>query len=424
VHDETVAIHGGYNADATRAVAVPIYQTVAHDFIDAEHAGAVLDLQIPGFHYNRLNNPTNDVLEKRIAALEGGTAALVVSSGMAAVSYAILTVATAGSNFVVAPQLYGATFTYFAHVLPTLGIEARFAVDDRAASIAALIDDKTCAVFCESIGNPAGNVVDLEAVAAAAHRAGVPLIVDNTVATPLMLKPISHGADVVVHSLTKFVGGHGTTLGGAIVDGGTFPWTEHAARFPLFNQPEPAFHDVVFARDFPERPFTVRARSVQLRNTGATLSPLAAFQLLQGLETLSVRLERHEANARAVAEYLADDPRVEWVSFVGFADHPYHQLAERYLHGRVPSIITFGATGGYQAGLAFFDALQLFKRLLNLGDAKSLAIHPASTTHRQLSDSERAAAGIRPETIRLSIGLEHIDDLIEDLDQALTKATT
>ena len=334
MHDETIAIHGGYTPDSTRAVAVPIYQTVAHDFADAEHAGAVLDLEVPGFHYNRLNNPTNDVLEQRLAALEGGTAALVLASGMAAVSSALLTVATTGSNIVVAPQLYGATFTYLAHVLPTLGIEARFASDDRAESIAPLIDDRTCAVFCETIGNPAGNVVDLEAVAAVAHGAGVPLIVDNTVATPLMLKPIRHGADVVVHSLTKFVGGHGTTLGGAIVDAGTFPWADHPARFPLFNQPEPAFHDVVFARDFPDRPFAVRARSVQLRNTGATLSPLAAFQLLQGLETLAVRLERHESNARAVAAYLDGDARVEWVSFVGFPDHPHHQLAQRYLGGR------------------------------------------------------------------------------------------
>jgi O-acetylhomoserine (thiol)-lyase len=423
MHDETIAIHGGYQADGTRAVAVPIYQTIAHDFIDAEHAGAVLDLEIPGFHYNRINNPTNDVLEKRIAALEGGTAALVVASGMAAVSYSILTVALAGSNFVVAPQLYGATFTYFAHVLPTLGIEARFAPDDRADSIAALIDDRTCAVFCETIGNPAGNVVDLEAVAAVAHQAGVPLIVDNTVATPMMLKPIEHGADVVVHSLTKFVGGHGTTLGGAIVDSGNFPWADHPDRFPHFNQPETAFHNVVFARDFPERAFVVRARAIQLRNTGATLSPFAAFQLLQGLETMAVRLERHESNARAVADYLRKDPRVEWVSFAGFPDHPYYDLAQRYLKGRVPSIITFGAAGGYEAGLAFFDALQLFKRLLNLGDAKSLAIHPASTTHRQLSETELIAAGIRPETIRLSIGLEHIDDLIDDIDQALAKAT-
>jgi O-acetylhomoserine (thiol)-lyase len=423
MHDETIAIHGGYQADGTRAVAVPIYQTIAHDFIDAEHAGAVLDLEIPGFHYNRINNPTNDVLEKRMAALEGGTAALVVASGMAAVSYSILTVALAGSNFVVAPQLYGATFTYFAHVLPTLGIEARFAPDDQADSIAALIDDRTCAVFCETIGNPAGNIVDLEAVAAVAHKAGVPLIVDNTVATPLMLKPIEHGADVVVHSLTKFVGGHGTTLGGAIIDGGTFPWGEHPDRFAMFNEPETAFHNVVFARDFPERPFIVRARAIQLRNTGATLSPFSAFQLLQGLETMAVRLERHESNARAVADYLAADPRVEWVSFAGFPDHPYYELAQRYLKGRVPSIITFGAAGGYEAGLAFFDALQLFKRLLNLGDAKSLAIHPASTTHRQLSETELIAAGIQPETIRLSIGLEHIDDLIDDIDQALAKAT-
>jgi O-acetylhomoserine (thiol)-lyase len=422
MHDETIAIHGGYQPDGTRAVAVPIYQTIAHDFIDAEHAGAVLDLEIPGFHYNRLNNPTNDVLERRLAALEGGTAALVVASGMAAVSYSILTVATQGTNVVVIPQLYGATFTYFAHVLPTLGIQARFTRDDQAASIAALIDENTCAVFCETVGNPAGNIVDLEAVAEAAHRAGVPLIVDNTVATPLHLKPINYGADVVVHSLTKFIGGHGTTLGGAIVDAGRFAWAEQPERFKMFNEPEPAFHNVVFARDFPDRPFAVRARSIQLRNTGATLSPFNAFQLLQGLETLAVRLERHESNARAVARYLVDDPRVEWVSFAGFEDHPYFDLAQRYLNGHVPSIITFGVVGGYDAGLRFFDSLELFKRLLNLGDAKSLAIHPASTTHRQLTTDELTAAGIRPETIRLSIGLEHVDDLTADLDQALTRA--
>jgi O-acetylhomoserine (thiol)-lyase len=424
MHDETIAIHGGYQADNTRAVAVPIYLTVANDFMNAEHANAIMDLEIPGFHYNRINNPTNDVLEKRLAALEGGSAALVVSSGMAAVSYAILTVALAGSNFVVAPQLYGATYTYFAHVLPTLGIEARFAKDDQAESIAPLIDEKTCCVFLESIGNPAGNVVDLEAVAGVAHRAGVPLIVDNTVATPFLLKPIEHGADVVVHSLTKFIGGHGTTLGGAIVDAATFPWTEHVERFPTFNQPEPAFHGVVFGRDFPDRPFALRARSIQLRNTGATLSPFSAFMLLQGLETLALRLERHEANARAVAAYLAKDPRVEWVSFAGFEDNPYQPLVQKYLKGHVPSIITFGVLGGYDAGLKFFDSLQLFKRLLNLGDAKSLAIHPASTTHRQLSAHELGEAGIRPETIRLSIGLEHIDDLIDDIDQALAAATS
>jgi O-acetylhomoserine (thiol)-lyase len=422
MHDETIAIHAGYEADGTRAVAVPIYMSVAHEFIDADHANSIMDLAIPGFHYNRINNPTNDVLETRIAALEDGTAALVVASGMAAVSYAILTVATAGSNFVVAPQLYGATYTYFAHVLSTLGIEARFATDDRAESIEPLIDERTCCVFAESVGNPAGNVVDIEAVAEVAHRAGVPLIVDNTVATPLMLKPLHHGADIVVHSLTKFVGGHGTALGGAIVDGGTFPWAEHAQRFPMFNEPEIAFHDVVFARDFPQRPFVVRARSIQLRNTGATLSPFNAFQLLQGLETLALRLERHESNARAIADYLAADPRVEWVSFAGFPDNPYHHLVQKYLKGRVPSIITFGVSGGYEEGLTFFDSVQLFKRVLNLGDAKSLVIHPASTTHRQLSESELRAVGIRPETIRLSIGLEHVEDLIDDINQALAKA--
>jgi O-acetylhomoserine (thiol)-lyase len=423
MHDETIAIHAGYEADNTRAVAVPIYMSVANEFIDAEHANSIMDLAVPGFHYNRINNPTNDVLEKRIAALEDGTAALVVASGMAAVSYAILTVAMAGSNFVVAPQLYGATYTYFAHVLSNLGIEARFAVDDQAESIGALIDERTCCVFVESVGNPAGNVVDLEAVAEVAHRAGVPLIVDNTVATPLMLKPLHHGADVVVHSLTKFIGGHGTTLGGAIIDGGRFPWAEHAQRFPMFNEPEIAFHDVVFARDFPERPFVVRARSIQLRNTGATLSPFNSFQLLQGLETLALRLDRHESNTHAIANYLAADPRVEWVSFAGFADNPYHELVQKYLKGRVPSIITFGVSGGYDAGLKFFDSVQLFKRVLNLGDAKSLVIHPASTTHRQLSDSELRAVGIRPEAIRLSIGLEHVDDLIDDIDQALTAST-
>src|ERR1700722_15677511 len=422
MRDETIAIHAGYEADGTRAVEVPIYMSVANEFDDAEHANAIMDLAIPGFHYNRINNPTNDVLERRIAALEDGTAALVVSSGMAAVSYAILTLASAGSNFVATPQLYGATYTYFAHVLSTLGIQVRFAPDDSAASIGALIDDKTCCVFVESIGNPAGNIVDLEAVAEVAHRAGVPLIVDNTVATPLMLKPLHHGADIVVHSLTKFIGGHGTTLGGAIVDGGTFPWTEHAARFPTFNEPEIAFHGVVVARDFPERPFIVRARAIQLRNTGATLSPFNAFQLLQGLETLALRLDRHESNARAIADYLAADPRVEWVSFAGFDDNPYHQLVQKYLKGRVPSIITFGVSGGYETGLRFFDSVQLFMRVLNLGDAKSLVIHPASTTHRQLSESELRAAGIRPETIRLSVGLEHVDDLIEDIDQALTAA--
>ncbi len=422
MHDETIAIHGGYAADTTRAVAVPIYQTIAHDFVDAEHAGAVFDLEVPGFHYNRINNPTNDVLERRLAAMEGGRAALVVASGMAAVNYAVLNVARAGTNLVVAPQLYGATYTWFAHVLPTLGIDVRFAEDDRPESLGRLIDERTAAVFFETVGNPAGNVVDLAAVSDLAHARGVPVIADNTVPTPLMLKPIEHGVDVVVHSLTKFIGGHGTTLGGAIVDAGRFPWEEHGDRFPMFTTPEPAFHGVVYARDHPDAPFAVRARTVALRNTGAALSPFNAFLLLQGLETLAVRLERQEENACRVARYLAEDPRVDWVSYAGFADHPSHALAQRYLNGRVPPIVTFGPVGGYGAALAFFDAVQLFKRLVNLGDAKSLVSHSASTTHRQLRPEELAAAGIPPELVRLSIGLEHVDDLLEDLDQALDAA--
>ncbi|HXW38137.1 MAG TPA: O-acetylhomoserine aminocarboxypropyltransferase/cysteine synthase family protein [Acidimicrobiales bacterium] len=422
MHDETIAIHGGYEADGTRAVAVPIYQTIAHDFIDAEHAGAVFDLEVPGFHYSRINNPTNDVLERRLAAMEGGTAALAVASGMAAINYAVLNLARAGSNLVVAPQLYGATYTWFAHVLPTLGIEVRFADDDRASSMEPLVDDRTAAVFFETVGNPAGNVVDLDAVCTMAHAHGVPVIADNTVPTPLLCKPIEHGADVVVHSLTKFVGGHGTTLGGAIVDAGRFAWGEHADRFPMFTTPEPAFHGVVYARDHPQTAFCVRARTVALRNTGAALSPFNAFLLLQGLETLAVRLERQQSNADEIARYLAHDPRVDWVSYAGFPEHPSYELAQRYLNGRVPSIVTFGPVGGYAAALAFFDAVQLFKRLVNLGDAKSLVSHSASTTHRQLRPEELAAAGIPPDLIRLSLGLEHVDDLLEDIDQALDVA--
>jgi O-acetylhomoserine (thiol)-lyase len=419
VRDETLAVHGGYEADSTRAVAVPIYQTVAHDFVDAAHAGAVFDLEVPGFHYNRINNPTVDVLEKRMAALERGVRAVAVSSGAAAVRMSVRAVTSAGCNIVAAPQLYGATYTYFAHVLADEGVEARFADGDSAAAIAALIDGSTRAVFVESVGNPACNVVDLEAVAAVAHERGVPLIVDNTVATPLYLKPLEHGADVVVHSLTKFVGGHGTTLGGMVIDGGSFPWAEHAGRFPMMCSPEPAFHGVVYAEEFPESPYAVRCRTVGLRNEGATLAPLNAFLLLQGLETLPVRLERHEHNARLVAEHLASHPQVAWASFLGSPDHPHHELARRYLGGHYPSIVTFGAKGGYEASIAFFNRVKLFKRLVNMGDAKSLVAHPASTTHRQLGPADLARVGITPDMVRLSVGLEHVDDLLEDIDQAL-----
>lgn len=419
VHDETIAVHGGYEAGPTRAVAVPIYQTVAHDFESAAHAGAIFDLEQPGFHYNRINNPTVDVLERRMVQLEQGAAAVALSSGAAAVRQCARNITDVGSNIVTAPQLYGATYTYFAHVLTGEGVEVRFAADDGARSIEPLIDANTRAVFCESIGNPACNVVDIEAVAEVAHRHGVPLIVDNTMATPLTLKPIAHGADIVIHSLTKFVGGHGTTLGGMVIDGGTFPWADHPARFPMFNRPEPAFHGVVYARDFPRTAYAVRCRTVGLRNEGATLAPFNAFLLLQGLETLSVRLERHQQNALRVAEYLAQDRRVAWVGYLGFTDHPHHDLAKRYLGERFPSIVTFGAVGGYDAAIRFFDSVKLIKRLVNMGDAKSLVAHPASTTHRQLDAAALATVGISPEMIRLSIGLEHIDDIIEDIDQAL-----
>jgi O-acetylhomoserine (thiol)-lyase len=401
-------------------LAVPIYQTVAHDFIDHEHAGAVFDLEIPGFHYTRMVNPTVEVLEKRLTYLEEGAASVCVTSGAAAVSMSVLNLLRAGDNLVSVPLLYGATYTFFAHILPTFGVEIRFPADDHADSIEAMIDERTKAVFCETIGNPAGNVIDLAAVAEAAHRHGVPVIVDNTVATPLGWKPIRDGADVVVHSLTKFIGGHGTTLGGSITDAGTFPWREHPERFAFMNQPEPAFHGVRYATDFPDAPYATRFRTVGLRNTGAALAPFNAFQLMQGLETLGVRLERHEANARIVADYLARDPRVSWVSFLGFPDNPYYELAQRYLGGRVPSIITFGVNGGYEPSIAVFNGVKLFKRCVNMGDAKSLIAHPASTTHRQLTPEDQALARVTPDMVRLSVGLEHPDDLIEDLDQALS----
>ena len=331
----------------------------------------------------------------------------------------VLNLVSAGDNFVSVPQLYGATYTYFAHVLPTLGVQVRFAADDRPESIGALIDERTKAVFCETVGNPAGNVIDLAAVADVAHAAGVPVIADNTVATPFLLKPIRHGADVVIHSLTKFIGGHGTTMGGIVVDGGTFPWSEHPERFRALLEPEPAFHGVSYADDFPNAPYVTRCKTIGLRNTGSVLSPFNAFLHLQGLETLAVRLPRHEANSRAVAEYLVQDPRVSWVSFLGLPEDPYHELGRRYLGGHVPSIMTFGVHGGQEAGIAMFNSVKLFKRLLNMGDAKSLITHPASTTHRQLKPHELEAAGISPDMVRLSVGLEHPDDLIEDLDQAL-----
>ena len=420
MRSETIAIHGGYDVDpTTKAVAVPIYQTVAYAFDSADHGAALFNLEAEGYRYTRIANPTTAVLERRVAALEGGLEALCVSSGQAAVHYATANVAELGSNIVSVPQLYGTTHTLFAHLLPSQGVTVRFAASDCASAIERLIDDRTRAVYCESVGNPAGNVCDIEALARVAHKHGVPLIVDNTVATPILLRPIQYGADIVVHSLTKFLGGHGTTLGGAIVDSGRFPWKEHEERFPMFSRPDPSYHDMVYVDHYKEAAYIGRCRSVYQRTTGAVLSPLSAFLLLQGIETVALRVERHVANGKRVAEFLRDDPRVEWVNYSGFADNVCYALARRYLCGQACSLMTFGVTGGFEAGKRFYDALRLIKRLVNLGDAKTLACHPASTTHRQMSPDEQRNAGVTPETIRLSVGIEHIDDIIGDLDQAL-----
>lgn len=416
---ETIAIHGGYETEATtKSVAVPIYQTAAYEFDSAQHGADLFDLAVPGNIYTRIMNPTNDVLEKRVAAMEGGLAALAVSSGMAAINYAILTLAQSGDNIVTTPQVYGGTYTLFAHMLPSQGIEVRFAETDSAEDLEKLIDDNTKAVFCESIGNPAGNIVDIEAVAAAAHRHGVAVIVDNTVPSPALFNPIEYGADIVVHALTKYIAGHGNSIGGIIVDSGKFSWTDNAERYPLLNQPEAAYHGVVYTKDFGEAAYIGRARTVPLRNTGSALSPFNAFLIMQGMESLSLRMERHCDNAMAVAQYLQQHDKVEWVSYAGLEGDKFHDLANKYFDGRPSSLLTFGIKGGFEAGVKFYDQLQMIKRLVNIGDAKSLACHPASTTHRQLTPDEQLVAGVRPESIRLSIGIEHIDDIIDDLEQA------
>jgi O-acetylhomoserine (thiol)-lyase len=417
---ETIALHAGFDCDpATKAVAVPIYQTVAYAFDSADHGAALFNLEEEGFRYSRISNPTNAILEERVAELEGGIAGVSLASGQAALHYAIVTLADHGGNIVVTPQLYGTTYTLFGHVLRRQGIEARFAKSDSAADLEALIDDDTRAVFCETVGNPAGNICDIAAIAEAAHRHGVPLVVDNTVATPILMRPIEHGADIVVHSLTKFMGGHGATMGGMVVDSGRFDWAANAKRFPQFSEPDPSYHGLVYTERFGKGAYAARMRSVYQRTTGAVLAPMSAFMLLQGIETVALRVERHVENARKVAEYLRGDPRVEWVNYAGFEDSPYYALANKYLGGNPPSLLTFGVVGGYQAAKAFYDRLGLVKRLVNIGDTKSLACHPASTTHRQMSAAEHAAAGVTPEGIRLCVGIEHIDDIIADLDQAL-----
>ncbi|MCA8271672.1 aminotransferase class I/II-fold pyridoxal phosphate-dependent enzyme [Burkholderia sp. AU30280] len=419
---ETIAVHGGYRPDpTTRAVAVPIYQTVAYAFDDTQHGADLFDLKVQGNIYTRIMNPTTDVLEQRIAALEGGIGALALASGQSAVTYAIQTIAEAGDNIVSASSLYGGTYNLFAHTLPQYGITTRFADPRDPASFEPLIDARTKAIFAESVGNPLGNVTDIAALAEVAHRHGIPLIVDNTVPSPYLLRPFEHGADIVVHSLTKYLGGHGTSLGGAIVDSGKFPWAEHADRFKRLNEPDVSYHGVVYTEAFGPAAYIGRARVVPLRNMGAAISPFNAFQILQGIETLALRVERISDNALKIAQHLARHDNVEWVNYAGLPDHPDHALVARYLSGRAPGILTFGVKGGRDGGAKFQDALKLFTRLVNIGDTKSLATHPASTTHRQLSPAELAKAGVKEETVRLSIGIEHIDDLLADLDQALAQ---
>ena len=421
---ETLAVHAGYQPDpTTKAVAVPIYQTVAYAFDSAQHGADLFDLKVQGNIYTRIMNPTQSILEARVAALEGGIGALALASGMAAITYAIQTIAEAGDNIVSASTLYGGTYNLFAHTFPQMGITVRFADPRDPASFAALIDERTKAVFCESVGNPLGNVTDLRALADVAHAAGVPLIVDNTVPSPALCRPIEHGADIVVHSLTKYMGGHGNSVAGAIVDSGRFPWAEHKARFKRLNEPDVSYHGVVYTEALGAAAYIARARVVPLRNTGAAISPMNAFLILQGIETLALRMDRICDNALAVARFLDDHPKVAWVNYAGLPEHPDHALVQSQMGGRASGILSFGLKeGGREAGARVLDAFQLFTRLVNIGDAKSLATHPASTTHRQLDAAELKKAGVSEDMLRLSVGIEHIDDLIADLAQALDAA--
>lgn len=423
-HFDTLSVHGGYSPDpTTKAVAVPIYQTVAYAFDSAQHGADLFDLKVPGNIYTRIMNPTQDVLEQRLAALEGGIGALALASGQAAVTYAILTISEAGDNIVASSALYGGTYNLFAHTLPQYGIESRFADYRKPETYEALIDGKTKALFVESLGNPQGNITDLESLAEIAHRHGLPLIVDNTVPTPYLSRPFKHGADIVVHSLTKYLGGHGTSVGGVIVDSGKFPWAEHKQRFRRLNEPDVSYHGVVYTEALGPAAYIGRARVVPLRNMGAAISPFNVFLILQGIETLSLRMDRICENALKVAQYLRGHDKVAWTNYAGLEDHPDHALAKKYLSGKASGLLTFGLKGpagqGRERGARFLDALQLFTRLVNIGDVRSLATHPASTTHRQLSPDELAKAGVAEDTVRLSVGIEHHGDLLADLEQAL-----
>lgn len=420
---ETQAIHAGFAPDpTTKAVAVPIYQTTSYAFDDTQHGADLFDLKVEGNIYTRIMNPTNAVLEQRVAAMEGGIGGLAVASGMAAITYAIQCITRTGDNIVSTSKLYGGTYNLFAHSLPVHGIDVRFASQDDFEQIEAQIDGQSKALFCESVGNPSGEVTDIERLATIAHRNGIPLIVDNTVPTPYLWRPIDNGADIVVHSLTKYMGGHGTSVGGVIVDSGNFIWADHPERFPMMVEPDPSYHGVVYTEAMGAAAFIARCRTVPLRNMGAALSPFNAFLLLQGIETLPVRMDRHCQSAQRVAEYLRDHPQVTWVKYAGLEDSPYRERVDRFMGGKASSILSFGVQGGYEAGARFIDALQLITRLVNIGDAKSLACHPASTTHRQLSEQELESAGVSRDMVRLSIGLEHVDDILTDIDQALSEA--
>lgn len=417
---ETLAIHAGYTPEpTTHAVAVPIYQTSSYAFDDTQHGADLFNLTVPGNIYTRITNPTTAVLEERIAALEGGIAGLAVASGMAAITYAIQTITEVGDNVVSVAKLYGGTYNLLAHTLPRFGVETRFAAHDDLVGLEKLIDDKTKLIFCESIGNPAGNIVDLTGLAEIAHKHGLPLVVDNTVASPAICRPFEFGADIVIHSLTKYIAGHGTSLGGMIVDSGNFPWSKYPSRYPMLNNPDPSYHGVTYTETFGNAAYIARCRVIPLRNMGAALSPFNAFQILQGVETLALRMERHCENALKVASYLEKHPQVSWVNYAGLINHPEYSLAKRYMKGTPSAILSFGIKGGLEAGAKFIDALKLIVRLVNIGDAKSLACHPASTTHRQLNEEELARAGVSQDMIRLSIGIEHSDDILADIEQAL-----
>jgi O-acetylhomoserine (thiol)-lyase len=420
---ESIALHAGYESEATtKAATAPIYQTTSYTFDNTQHGADLFDLKVPGNIYSRIMNPTNAVLEERITSMEGGVGALALASGMAAITYAIQCLCRAGDNIVSTSQLYGGTYNLFAHTLPTQGIEVRMASHDDFDAFDKLIDDKTRAVFCESIGNPAGNVVDIAKLSEIAHKHGVPVIVDNTVATPFLCQPFKLGADIVVHSLTKYIGGHGTTVGGIIVDSGQFDWAANKDRFPMLNEPDPSYHGVVYTEALGPAAFIGRCRVVPLRNTGAALSPHSAFLIMQGLETLGLRMERHCENAEKVAAHLQQHEKVSWVNYAALPDSPYHATCQKITGGKASGILSFGIKGGKEAGARFIDALEMILRLVNIGDAKSLACHPATTTHRQLNPEELKSAGVSEDLVRISVGIEHIDDILADIDQALEKA--